>query len=140
MRILVSALIALWLTGCSSMPVPIAEANPVTAEYIYAPEYLQPSDDRTEKVVVVRDDAFEASKAGFVLILDGTPVAELYPSDKVELYLGMGLHLGQIKMNTPIDIYAPSDVEILVTDKLPNNFRMRPVYNDSPRLDRSSAL
>lgn len=83
--ILITALI---LSACATTPVPYATATPVTKSNFlegYA-QFTKPSPG-TSRVVVVRDSGMLGAASPAKLSIDGVPVAKLWSSERLELFL-----------------------------------------------------
>lgn len=79
---------ALLLAGCASGPVPTAKAKPAPAPQIFAPaSMLKPCAGCG--IVIVKRDAHTMMAVGSKehTFLDGKKIADLWPGEKITLYL-----------------------------------------------------
>ena len=80
----------LLLTACSS--VPIASDRAVETTRIVQSDYLAPSPDRTEKVVVILDDVIGPSAIKPKIFVDGKELGSLNQGEKITFYVALGVH------------------------------------------------
>ena len=76
------------VSSCATSPVPYSEASPVSISNLLEGyhKYSQPLEG-TVRVVVVRDSGMLGSALPAKLSIDGTAVAELWSSHRLELFL-----------------------------------------------------
>ncbi len=78
------------VSACSSVPVSLAEAKETTQALQV--EYLTPSDERTQKVVVILDDLLGPSVITPRIFLNGDEICSLSQGEKVTFYVAPGVH------------------------------------------------
>jgi hypothetical protein len=84
-----------FLAGCATSPVKISAALPVPSGRLL-PAYTDLASGSTESkapIIVIRDSGFAGSAATVRLYVDGSEIAELLPSEKVEFFLPVGEHI-----------------------------------------------
>jgi hypothetical protein len=91
MRFLV-LLLVLGLTACATHPVSINQASAVPSSRVLAPQWLSQG-PYTGSLVVKRDGGFMGSACNVRVFVDAVPVADLAPSEKVELFVALGEHV-----------------------------------------------
>ena len=91
MRI-VTVFIALSLTACATSPVAIDQASRVPSSRVLAPQFLAQA-QYTGSLVIKRDGGFMGSACAIRVFLGAVPVADLAPSEKVELFVPLGEHV-----------------------------------------------
>jgi len=90
MRLLV-VILFLSLTACATTPTTINQAAAVPASRILAPQLVSQTSN-TGSLVVKRDSGFMGSACTIRVFVDAVPVADLEPSEKVELFVALGEH------------------------------------------------
>jgi hypothetical protein len=85
-------LFALWLSACATQPITIDQASPVPSSRILAPQWLAQS-QYTGSLIIKRDSGFMGSACTVRVFIDAVPVADLAPSEKVELFVALGEHV-----------------------------------------------
>src|SRR6184192_2112771 len=80
-----TVLLVLSLTACATQPVTIHQASAVPASRILAPQWLSQA-PYTGSLIVKRDSGFMGSACTVRVFVDAVPVADLAPSEKVELF------------------------------------------------------
>jgi len=88
----VAVLLALWFTGCGTSPIAINQASPVPTSRILAPQLLSEV-QYTGSLVIKRDGGFMGSACTIRVFVGAVPVADLAPSEKVELFVPLGEHV-----------------------------------------------
>jgi len=84
--------IALTLTACATRPVSINQASAVPSSRILAPQWLSQA-PYTGSLTIKRDTGFMGSACTIRVFVDAVPVADLAPSEKVELFVALGEHV-----------------------------------------------
>ena len=84
--------IALSFTACATSPVAVKEATAVPASRILAPQLLAPA-QYTGSLIIKRDGGFMGSACAIRVFVGALPVADLAPSEKVEIYVPLGEHV-----------------------------------------------
>jgi hypothetical protein len=79
------------LAACATTPVTISQAPPVPSARILAPQLLAQASN-TGSLVVKRDSGFMGSACTIRVFVDAVPVADLAPSEKVEVFVPFGEH------------------------------------------------
>jgi hypothetical protein len=90
MRLLV-VILFLSLTACATTPITINQAAAVPDSRILAPQLVSQTTN-TGSLVVKRDSGFMGSACTIRVFVDAVPVADLKPSEKVELFPALGEH------------------------------------------------
>ena len=84
-------LLFLLFTGCATTPLTVNQASPVPSSRILAPQLIS-QQSNTGILIVKRDSGFMGSACTIRVFVDALPVADLAPSEKVELYVPLGEH------------------------------------------------
>jgi hypothetical protein len=84
--------LVLGFTACATHPVSINQASAVPSSRVLAPQWLAPG-PYTGSLVVKRDGGFMGSACNVRVFVDAVPVADLAPSEKVELFVALGEHV-----------------------------------------------
>jgi hypothetical protein len=84
-------LLLLPLSACATTPVTVNQAAAVPDSRILAPQLLAQASN-TGSLVVKRDSGFMGSACTIRVFVDAVPVADLKPSEKVELFIALGEH------------------------------------------------
>jgi hypothetical protein len=79
------------LAACATSPVTINQASSVPNSRILAPQLLAQRSN-TGSLVVKRDSGFMGSACAIRVFVDAVPVADLAPSEKVEVFVAFGEH------------------------------------------------
>jgi len=88
---LLAIFLLLSLTACATTPVTVNQSAAVPDSRILAPQLLARSSN-SGSLVVKRDGGFMGSACTIRVFVDAVPVADLAPSEKVELFVGLGEH------------------------------------------------
>ena len=81
--------LSLSLAACATQPISIYQASAVPPARILAPQLLSQA-QYTGSLIIKRDSGFMGSACTIRVFVDGVPVADLAPSEKVELFLPLG--------------------------------------------------
>jgi hypothetical protein len=84
--------LSLALVACATQPVSIRQASAVPSSRILAPQWLSQA-RYTGSLVIKRDAGFMGSACTIRVFVDAVPVADLAPSEKVELFVPLGEHI-----------------------------------------------
>ena len=84
--------LVLSLTACATQPVPIYQASAAPFSRILAPQWLSQA-PFTGSLIIKRDSGFMGSACTVRVFIDAVPVADLAPSEKVELFVPLGEHV-----------------------------------------------
>jgi hypothetical protein len=84
--------IALSLSACATSPITINQASSVPPSRILAPQLLTQA-QYTGSLIIKRDSGFMGSACTVRVFVGATPVADLAPSEKVELFVPLGEQL-----------------------------------------------
>jgi hypothetical protein len=87
-----AALAILSLIGCATQPLAIDKSALVPASRILAPQWTAQA-QYTGSLVIKRDSGFMGSACNVRVFVDAVPVADLAPSEKVELFVALGEHI-----------------------------------------------
>ena len=85
-------LLTLSLTACATQPISIYQASAVPSSRILEPQLLSQS-QYTGSLIIKRDTGFMGSACTIRVFVDRVPVADLAPSEKVELFIPLGEHV-----------------------------------------------
>lgn len=98
MKSALAAVLATLLVGCATSPVKVAEARPVPPDRLLSGfrPLAQPSSS-TAKIIVVCDAGILGAGAPAKLLVDGAPVARLWPGDRVQFFPSAGDHILGVK-------------------------------------------
>jgi len=88
---LLAVILLLFFTACATTPLTINQAVTVPDSRILAPQLLAQASN-TGSLVVKRDSGFMGSACTIRVFVDAVPVADLKPSEKVEVYIPLGEH------------------------------------------------
>jgi hypothetical protein len=94
--------LALSLTACATQPVSIYQASAVPSSRILAPQLLSQA-QYTGSLIIKRDTGFMGSACTIRVFVDTVPIADLGPSEKIELFLPLGEH---VVGATPTDAFC----------------------------------
>ena len=89
---LFAVIMALLLAACATTPTTIQQASAVPSSRILAAQWVSQA-PYTGSLVVKRDSGFMGSACTIRVFLDGVPVADLAPAEKVEIFVPMGEHI-----------------------------------------------
>ena len=81
--------LALWLTACATQPISIYQASAVPSSRILAPQLLSQA-QYTGSLIIKRDTGFMGSACTIRVFVDRVPVADLEPSEKIEIFVPLG--------------------------------------------------
>jgi len=90
MKSLISFLL-LSLTACATTPLAVNQSASVPDSRVLAPQLLAQASN-TGSLVVKRDSGFMGSACTIRVFVDAVPVADLGPSEKIELFVPLGEH------------------------------------------------
>lgn len=79
------------LAACATSPLTINQASSVPNSRILAPQLLAQRSN-TGSLVVKRDSGFMGSACAIRVFVDAVPIADLAPSEKVEVFVAFGEH------------------------------------------------
>lgn len=83
--------VLLSLTACATTPVTVNQATAVPVSRMLAPQLVSQA-SHTGSLVVKRDGGFMGSACTIRVFVDAVPVADLGPSEKVEVFVALGEH------------------------------------------------
>jgi hypothetical protein len=84
--------VALSLTACATSPIAVNQASAVPSSRILAPQFLAQA-QYTGSLIIKRDGGFMGSACDVRVFVGAVPVADLAPSEKVELFVPLGEHV-----------------------------------------------
>jgi hypothetical protein len=84
--------LTLSLTACATRPITIHQASAVPSSRILAPQWLSQA-QYTGSLIIKRDSGFMGSACTIRVFVDAVPVADLAPSEKVEVFVALGEHV-----------------------------------------------
>jgi hypothetical protein len=79
-------------TGCASGPVATSKADNVPSSRILTKKWLSPAPG-TGRLIIKRDSGVTRAACDIRVYVSGTPVADLGPAEKVELFPPAGDHV-----------------------------------------------
>jgi len=85
-------LLLLSLMACATQPISIYQASVVPSSRILAPQLLSQA-QYTGTLIIKRDTGFMGSACTIRVFVYTVPVADLAPSEKVELFVPLGEHV-----------------------------------------------
>ena len=88
---LLLVILLLSLTACATSPVTVNQASAVPDSRVLARQWLTQTPN-SGSLVVKRDSGFMGSACTIRVFVDAVPVADLGPSEKVELFVALGEH------------------------------------------------
>jgi hypothetical protein len=97
-----AAFLALSLTACATQPISIYQASAVPSSRILAPQLLSQA-QFTGSLIIKRDTGFMGSACTIRVFVNRVPVADLAPSEKIELFIPLGEY---VVSATPTDIFC----------------------------------
>ena len=95
-------LLLLSLMACATQPISIYQASVVPSSRILAPQLLSQA-QYTGSLIIKRDAGFMGSACTIRVFVDAVAVADLAPSEKVELFIPLGEH---VVGATPTDTFC----------------------------------
>jgi hypothetical protein len=93
-----TVLLALSLMACATQPVSVYQAPAVPSSRVLAPQWLSQA-QYTGSLIIKRDSGFMGSACTIRVFVDAVPVADLAPSEKVEVFLAFGEHVVGVTSN-----------------------------------------
>src|SRR5215813_4731117 len=87
-----AAFLMLSFTACATQPVSIYQASAVPSSRILAPQLLSQA-QYTGSLIIKRDTGFMGSACTIRVFENSVPVADLAPSEKVEIFVPLGGHI-----------------------------------------------
>lgn len=91
-RVSFAIFIAISPTACATSPVAVDHAAAVPLSRILAPHLMAPA-QYTGSLIIKRDGGFMGSACAIRVFVGAIPVADLAPSEKVEIYVPLGEHV-----------------------------------------------
>jgi hypothetical protein len=91
MRRLSLMLLLLSLTACATTPLPLNQTVAIPESRVLAPQFLSQASN-AGSLVLKRDGGFMGSACTIRVFVDAVPVADLKPSERVELFVPLGEH------------------------------------------------
>lgn len=115
---------AIFVTGCPTTPVRFSAAKPVDGDNILSGYHdIAKPRSGTARVIFVRDSGLSGCALPILLSIDAKPVAKLWQSQKIEVFLTPGLHIFQIEQS-PRGLGQMLEREALILDSVKNSFRI----------------
>jgi hypothetical protein len=95
-----TVILSLFFVACATQPVaiyqsPVVPSTRVLAPYLVSQTQAQP----TGSLIVKRDSGLMGSACTIRVFVDAVPVADLAPSEKVELFVPSGEHIVGVTSN-----------------------------------------
>jgi hypothetical protein len=95
-----TGILALSFMACATQPVSIHQASLVPSTRMLAPQLVsQAQAHPTGSLIVKRDSGFMGSACTIRVFVDAVPIADLAPSEKVELFVPSGEHIVGVTSN-----------------------------------------
>ncbi|HEX5605255.1 MAG TPA: hypothetical protein VFY96_02010 [Candidatus Binatia bacterium] len=91
MRRLSLMLLLLSLTACATTPLTLNQTVAIPESRVLAPQFLSQTSN-AGSLVLKRDGGFMGSACTIRVFVDAVPVADLKPSERVELFVPLGEH------------------------------------------------
>ena len=116
------AVLAVFLVGCATQPIPTSQATPVPASKVRDTTFTKPGTGRGQ-VIVKRDSGFGGSACSTKLFANGKLTAELSTSEKINLYFPEGMHVISAWPNNPcgggmVEVEAQVKVDKVLTYRI----------------------
>jgi hypothetical protein len=106
--------IALSLTACATTPITVNQASSVPSSRILAPQLLSQA-QYTGSLIIKRDGGFMGSACTVRVFVGAVPVADLAPSEKVELFVPLGEHVVTATSISSICGGGVSEAEVVIS-------------------------
>ena len=100
------------LAACATQPITIKQAAAVPSSRVLAPQWISQG-PYTGGLTIKRDSGFMGSACTIRVFVDAVPVADLRPSEKVELFVPVGEHI--VGVTSPNAICGGGTSETMVT-------------------------
>ena len=84
--------VALSLSACATSPININQASPVPSSRVLAPQLLAQA-QYTGSLIIKRDAGFMGSACTIRVFVGAMAVADIAPSEKIELFVPIGEHV-----------------------------------------------
>ena len=110
---LLALLLCLSFTACATTPLTITQASAVPSSRILAPQLIAERSN-TGVLIVKRDSGFMGSACTIRVFVDAVPVADLAPSEKIELYVALGEHSVVVSPNGSICGGGTSEAAVVI--------------------------
>lgn len=94
----IASFLALGLVACATTPTAIHQATDVPHGRILATQWLSQA-AYTGSLVIKRDSGLMGSACTIRVFVDGVPVADLAPAEKVEIFVSLGEHIVGVTSN-----------------------------------------
>jgi hypothetical protein len=118
-----AVLLVLSLAACATRPVSIQQASTVPSSRILAPQWVSPA-PYTGNRIIKRDSGFMRSACTIRVFVDAVPVADLKPSEKVELFVALGEHVVGATSASAICGGGASEAAVVVRPESQNILRI----------------
>jgi hypothetical protein len=100
MRFFIVSIALSLLTACATSPVSIRQAALVPSSRMLAPQLVsQAQAQPTGSLIIKRDSGLMGSACTIRVFVDAVPVADLAPSEKVEVFIPTGEHIVGVTSN-----------------------------------------
>jgi hypothetical protein len=100
MRFFIVSIALSLLTACATSPVSIHQAALVPSSRMLAPQLVsQAQAQPTGSLIIKRDSGLMGSACTIRVFVDAVPVADLAPSEKVEVFIPTGEHIVGVTSN-----------------------------------------
>jgi hypothetical protein len=118
-----AALACLALTACATSPITINQATAVPTARVLAPQLLSQT-QYTGSLIIKRDSGFMGSACTIRIFVGATPVADLSPSEKVEIFLPLGEHIVVATSNSSFCGGGVSEAAVVIRPEQQNILRV----------------
>jgi hypothetical protein len=116
------------------------EARQIPDSQILDNQLISKTSERTERVLIVRDSGFMGSSLEAIIQVNRKPVVSLNTSEAAVFYLSPGKYMFSIVAKKNYLGEPPGESEIEIQKNGLNNFRLRLIPGDGPRIERSQYL
>ena len=91
-------------------------------------------------MLLVRDQGFIGGGIAIQVEVDRVPLVRIRHSERIEFYLQPGRYMLTMKSLGAVISESPGESEVMILEKGLNDFRLRLVPGDEPRVERSQQL
>jgi hypothetical protein len=119
----IAVLACLALTACATSPITINQATAVPTARVLAPQLLSQT-QYTGSLIIKRDSGFMGSACTIRIFVGATPVADLSPSEKVEIFLPLGEHIVVATSNSSFCGGGVSEAAVVIRPEQQNILRV----------------
>jgi|TARA_R100001039_G_C1778178_1_gene66196 hypothetical protein len=121
-RTLITTVLMLTITGCSTTPISSLDADPVPPERIYA--HNQPLQEEHGTLTLTRDSGLLGSACGIIVKINGVLTAKLDPAETVSLDLTPGTYIVSASADQGLCETGVKEVKDTITPNTTIRYRM----------------